>query len=64
LRKTRKRQLLRDLAKAMNACEKAGIHPKAKHGVIFTASGYVVPFGRNDSWVVRTLRNKLGAVWL
>jgi hypothetical protein len=47
--------LLHDLACALNAVEKAGLKPEFKHGIIYTGAGYVVPFGRDDSWVVRTL---------
>lgn len=55
--KKRKRLLLHDLAVALNACEKAGIRPKLKHGIVFTDAGYVMPVG--DRWVSRKLKSKL-----
>jgi hypothetical protein len=57
LSKKRKQLLLRDLAVALNACEKAGIRPKLKHGIVFTDAGYVMPV--KDKWVSRSLKRKL-----
>lgn len=45
--------LLDPLASALSACERAGIHPRLRHGVVYTDLGYVLP--TNDGWVVRTL---------
>lgn len=50
--------LLHDLAVALNACGKAGLKPELKHGIIYTRAGYVVPFGRDDAWVARSLTRK------
>jgi hypothetical protein len=52
----RKRLLLHDLAVALNACEKAGIHPKLKHGIVFTDAGYVMVV--KDRWVSRRLHRR------
>jgi hypothetical protein len=57
-RKRRQALLLHDLACALNALEKAGLRPRLKHGVIYTDAGYVVPFGRDDSWVARSLTRR------
>lgn len=54
MRRTRKRQLLRDLAKALDSCEKAGVNVKLRHGIVFTDIGYVLPV--KDRWVARTLK--------
>jgi len=43
------------LAKALNEAEKAGIHPKLKHGIIFTDAGYVLPV-KDDKWAARPLK--------
>lgn len=49
--------LLLVLAKALNECEKAGISPRLKHGIIFTDAGYVLPVS-NDKWAARPLKKK------
>jgi hypothetical protein len=46
--------LLHDLACALNACEKAHMNVKLRHGIIFSDAGYVLPV--KDRWVARTLR--------
>lgn len=46
------------LAKALNEAEKAGMHPKLKHGIIFTDAGFVLPV-RDDKWAARPLKKKL-----
>ena len=56
---TRKRQpdpatLLAGLAAALQRCEKAGLHPKLKHGIVWTEAGFVLVIG--DKWVARVLR--------
>jgi len=38
----------------LNACEKAGLDPKLKHGIVFTNQGYVLPV--KDRWVARKLK--------
>ena len=55
--------LLLALAKVVNECEKAGIRPKLKHGIVFTDAGYVLPVS-NGKWAARPLKNHLGAMWL
>lgn len=55
-KRTRKRQALRDLAKALTACERAGLHPRLKHEIAFTDYGYVLPI--RDRWVVRRLNRR------
>jgi hypothetical protein len=46
--------LLLALARLLNSCERCGIRPKLKHGVIFTDAGYVLPFA--DGWKARPLK--------
>jgi len=46
--------LLHDLASALNACEKANLHVKLRHGIVFSDAGYVLPV--KDRWVSRTLK--------
>ena len=54
--------LLRDLARALNACDRAGLNVKLKHGIVFTDAGYVLAI--KDKWAARLLKKpKLGAVW-
>jgi hypothetical protein len=43
------------LARVLTECEKAGIHPKLKHGIIFTDVGYVLPI-KDDEWAARPLK--------
>ncbi len=47
--------LLSALAYMLNACEKAGIRPKMKHGIIYTDAGYVLPV--KDRWAARPLKH-------
>lgn len=47
------KELLIDLAAALNACETAGIKVKLRHGVVMTHYGYVLP--TDSEWVARTL---------
>ena len=47
--------LLLTLARLLNSCEKAGIRPKMKHGIIFTDAGYVLPVS-NGKWAARPLK--------
>ena len=57
LSKKKKRKqslLLHDLACAINACEKAGLNLKLKHGIVFTNIGFVLPV--KDRWQVRLLK--------
>jgi hypothetical protein len=53
-RKRKNRLLLHDLACALNACEKAGMNVKLRHGIVWTDAGYVLPV--KDRWVSRTLK--------
>ncbi len=50
--------LLMVLARALNHCEKAGINPQLKHGIIFTDAGYVLDL--KGKWVARPLK---GGTW-
>ena len=55
----RKRQpdpesLLAALATALQRCEKAGLRPKLRHGIVCTDAGYVLVI--RDRWVARLLR--------
>jgi hypothetical protein len=52
--------LLLALARLLTECEKAGIRPKLKHGILWTNAGYVLPV--NNKWAARPLK-KLGAMW-
>src|SRR5580704_14327150 len=47
--------LLHVLARMLNECDKAGIHPKLKHGIIYTDAGFVLPV-KDDKWAARPLR--------
>jgi hypothetical protein len=48
--------LLLALAHVLNECEKAGIRPKLKHGILFTDAGYVLP-AKDNRWAARPLKN-------
>lgn len=50
--------LLMVMARALNQCEKAGINPRMKHGIICTDAGYVLDL--KDKWVARPLK---GGTW-
>lgn len=52
--KRNRRLLLKNVADALQACEKHGITVKLEHGVVFSRYGYVLPI--KDRWVVRTLK--------
>ena len=61
-RKSKKRQkqqdpviLLLAMARVLNECEKAGIRPKLKHGIVFTDAGFVLPVS-NGKWAARPLK--------
>lgn len=43
--------LLKNLGKALNACEKQNIRVKLRQGIVFSKYGYVLPF--NKGWAVR-----------
>lgn len=49
--------LLLVLARALTECERSGIHPKLKHGIIYTDAGYVLPL--NDKWAARPCKSRL-----
>ena len=53
--------LLLTLAHLLNKCEKAGIRPKLKHGIVFTDAGYVLP-AKDGKWAARPLKKPLGAM--
>ncbi len=44
------------LARTLNECEKAGIRPRLKHGIVFTDAGYVLPV-KDGKWAARPLKN-------
>lgn len=46
--------LLAALAAALQRCEKAGLRPKLKHGIVYTEAGFVLVI--KDRWVARVLR--------
>lgn len=46
--------LLDRLAAALNACDRAGLDVKLKHGIVIAKAGYVLPI--NDKWAARLLR--------
>ena len=52
-KRARNGALLQAVADALNACEKAGIPAKLRHGIVMTHAGYVLPGARG--WVARTL---------
>ena len=43
------------MAHMLTECEKAGINPKLKHGIIYTDLGYVIPI-RDGHWAARPLK--------
>jgi hypothetical protein len=43
------------LARALNEAEKSGLHPRLKHGIVFTDAGYVL-VGKNDKWTACPLK--------
>jgi hypothetical protein len=48
--------LLRDLARTLNACDRAGLNVKLKHGIVFTDAGYVLVI--KDKWAARLLKKR------
>lgn len=54
-RHRRHARLLSAVADALNACGKAGIPVRLRHGAVWTRAGYVLELD-NDRWVPRTLR--------
>jgi len=48
--------LLGDLARALNACDRAGLDVKLKHGIVFTDAGFVLAI--KDRWAARLLKNR------
>lgn len=46
--------LLDSLASALNRCERAGLHPALKHGIVFTDAGFVLVI--EDKWAARILK--------
>jgi hypothetical protein len=53
-KKRNQRLLLKNLADALNACDRAGLRPRLKHGIVFTDVGYVLVI--KDRWAARALR--------
>jgi hypothetical protein len=49
--------LLHVMARMLTECERAGIHPKLKHGIIYTDVGYVLPV-KDDKWAARPLKQR------
>ena len=47
--------LLHVIARMLTECEKAGIHPKLKHGIVYTDVGYVLDI-KDGKWVARPLK--------
>ena len=47
--------LLLTLARLLNSCEKCGIKPKLKHGIVYTDAGYVLP-AKDGKWAARPLK--------
>ena len=53
-RKRKHARLLKALAAALNACDKAGLDVKLRHGIVMTGRGYVLQV-KNGRWAARTL---------
>ncbi len=53
-RKPDPESLLAGVATALQRCEKAGLRPKLKHGIVWTDAGFVLVI--KDRWVARMLR--------
>lgn len=47
--------LLNQLAKALEACDDAGLNVRLKHGIVITRAGYVLPI-TGGQWVARSLQ--------
>lgn len=54
-RKKRKQAelLLNNLAQVLDACDKANVNIKLKHGIVYSKYGYVLPLSKG--WTVRLL---------
>lgn len=48
--------ILDSLASALNRCERAGLHPALKHGIVFTEAGFVLVI--KDKWAARMLKKR------
>jgi hypothetical protein len=46
--------LLSSLAASLNACDRAGLRVKLRHGIVFTDAGFVLVI--KDKWAVRLLK--------
>lgn len=55
-KKKTRRLLLKNVADALNACERAGIDIKFQAGIVCSEYGYVLPV--KGRWVARTRRVK------
>jgi hypothetical protein len=53
-RKRKPARLLAALATALNACDKAGLRVRLRHGIVMTSHGYVLQV-KNGKWAARTL---------
>jgi len=49
--------LLHVMARMLDECEKAGIHPRLKNGIVYTDAGYVLPV-KDGKWAARPLKKK------
>jgi hypothetical protein len=47
-------RLLEAVAGALNACQRAGIAVKLRHGIVMTPAGYILE-AQGGTWVARTL---------
>lgn len=45
--------LLKQVADALNACERAGMALDLSHGAVTSRAGYVLPGGPGQGWSVR-----------
>jgi hypothetical protein len=49
--------LLHVIARMLTECEKAGIHPRLKNGIVYTDAGYVLVI-KDGKWAARPLKKK------
>ena len=47
--------LLHVIARMLSECERAGIHPRLKNGIVYTDIGYVLDI-RDGKWAARPLK--------
>lgn len=52
-RRERDRLLLARLTRVLSECERAGLKPRVRHGILFTRDGVVLPPEKGNEWLLR-----------